>query len=124
VSLRLTDRIYLNALPLVAGVRTASDAVADYLHEGLANAATADLVLRWRATRRVEPQLALYAEHLFARDAFVADGALFRAMGGLVLPGRAGEVEPFASFDAGNGKGLLDDRREARFSIGVRYAPF
>jgi hypothetical protein len=40
------------------------------------------------------------------------------------MPGKVGELEPFGSFDAGNGKGLLIDRREVRVSCGLRYAPF
>ena len=84
----------------------------------------ADLIVRWRASRGVQPQLAVFAEHLFARDPGVEDGAFFRAMLGVVLPGKVGELEPFGSFDAGNGKGLLIDRREVRISCGLRYAPF
>jgi hypothetical protein len=124
LTVRLEDRIYFNAFPLIVGDRTASDVVADYLHEGLAQAAGADLIVRWHAKRWAEPQLAIFAEHLFARDPFVDDGAFFRAMLGVVLPGRVGELEPFGSFDAGNGKGLLIDRRELRLSFGVRYAAF
>ena len=72
----------------------------------------------------MEPQLALFGEHLFAHDAFVQDGEFFRAMAGAVLPGRVGELEPFVSFDGGNGKGLLVQERELRLSVGIRYAPF
>jgi hypothetical protein len=122
--MRLTDRIYFNELPLFVGARVASDAVADGLHEGIANAASADLVATWRATSWAEPRLAVFGEHLFARDAFVPDGAFLRVMAGVVFPGRVGEIEPFASFDGGNGKGLLVQERELRFSVGVRYALF
>jgi hypothetical protein len=121
---RLVDRIYFNAFPLLVGARTSSDAVADDLHEGPANACGADLVVRWRLEPWLQPQLALYGEHLFARDPFVEDGGFFRAMLGAVLPGKMGELVPFGSFDAGNGKGLLIERRELRLSFGVRYALF
>ena len=124
ITLRLEDRIYFNELPLLVGARTASDVVADDLHEGLVNAPGADLVVRWRAVPWAEPQLAVFAEHLFPHDAFVPDGQFLRAMAGVVLPGRVGELEPFASFDGGNGKGLLVQERELRFSVGLRYAPF
>jgi hypothetical protein len=124
LTLRLQDRIYWNAFPLMVGARTASDVVADDLHEGLAQAAGADLVVQWHARDWVQPRLAVFAEHLFARDPFVDDGGFFRAMLGAVFPGRVGELEPFGSFDAGNGKGLLVDRRELRLSFGVRYAVF
>jgi hypothetical protein len=124
ITIRLQDRIYFNELPLFVGSRVASDAIADSLHEGLLNAPGADLVVRWQAAPWAMPQLALFGEHLFAHDAFVPDGQFFRAMAGIVLPGHAGELEPFASFDGGNGKGLLVQERELRLSVGVRYAIF
>jgi hypothetical protein len=124
LTLRLQDRIYFNEFPLIVGARFASDDIADSLHEGLANAPGADLIVRWRACRWAEPQLAMFGEHLFPHDAFVPDGQFFRAMAGVVLPGRVGELEPFVSFDGGNGKGLLVQERALRVSIGVRYAPF
>ncbi len=123
-TVRLQNRAYFNALLSIVGARSDSDTVASLLHEGLVDAAGADLVVRWRATVGAQPQLGVFAEHLFARDRGVADGAFFRAMLGVVFPGRVGELEPFGSFDAGNGKGLLVDRRETRLSVGVRYAPF
>ncbi len=43
---------------------------------------------------------------------------------GVGFPGKVGELEPFASFDGGNGEGLLVEQRALRFSMGVRYAPF
>ncbi len=121
---RLLDRIYFNAFPLLVGDRAASDVVADDLHEGLVNAAGADIVVRWALAPWCQPQLALYGEHLFAHDAFVDDGGFFRAMLGAVLPGALGWLEPFGSFDAGNGKGLIVERRELRLSFGLRYAAF
>jgi hypothetical protein len=124
VLVRLQDRIYWNELPAMFGARSASDTVADDLHEGLANAPGADLVVRWQAARWIVPSVALFAEHLFPHDGFVDGGGFFRALCGVVFPGRVGELEPFASFDAGNGKGLLVERRELRLSVGVRYALF
>jgi hypothetical protein len=121
---RLQDRFYFNAFPLIVGDRAASDAIATQLHEGLAQAAGADLIARWRLSAWAQPQLALFAEHLFAREAPVEDGGFFRAMLGIAFPGWTGELLPFGSFDAGNGKGLLVDRREARVSVGVRYVAF
>ena len=124
VVMRLQDRIYWNALPLLVGARVASDAIADGLHEGLANAPGADIIVRWRATPWLAPQLAIFAEHLFPHDAFVEDGSFLRVMAGLVTRGRVGELEPFVSFDGGNGKGLLIEERALRLSVGVRYALF
>ncbi len=124
ITMRLQDRIFFNQLPLVVGARSVSDDLADALHEGLLNAPGADLVVRWRATPWAIPQLAVFGEHLFAHDPFVADGGFLRVMAGLVLPGRAGEAEPFVSFDGGNGKGLLVQERALRLSVGFRYAIF
>jgi hypothetical protein len=124
VTMRLADRVYINAFPLMFGARVASDAVADFLHEGLVNAASSDIVFSWRATGWLVPKLGVYAEHLFARDRFVQDGAYLRAMLGCALPGRVGELEPFVAVESGNGKGLLIDRRESRASLGIRYAFF
>ena len=124
LTMRLADRVYWNELPSIVGARAASDVVADALHEGLENAASADLIARWRATNWAAPQLALFGEHLFSHDAFADDGGFFRAMLSVVFPGKIGELSPFYSFDAGNGKGLLVVRRELRSSIGLRYAFF
>jgi hypothetical protein len=121
---RIQDRIYFNELPLLVGATTASDDIAESLHEGLVNAPGADLIARWHAARWAKPQLALFGEHLFPHDASAQDGQFFRAMAGVVFPGRVGELEPFVSFDGGNGKGLLVEERALRFSVGVRYAPF
>ncbi len=124
VRFRLRDRLYFNELPLLVGAREASDVVADYFHEGLVNAPAIDVALRWRQGARVQPQLAAFADLLFPHDAFAAEGWFVRVMAGAVLPGRVGQVEPFASFDAGNGQGLLVNRREVRVSLGVRDALF
>jgi hypothetical protein len=124
ITVRLQDRIYFNEFPAIVGARGASDLVADTLHEGLINAPGADLVIRWRAKSWAMPELAVFAEHLFPHDAFVPGGGFLRAMAGVVFPGRFGEFEPFASFDGGNGKGLLVQERELRLSVGIRYALF
>jgi len=124
ITMRWQDRIYFNELPLIFGAQVASDTVADTLHEGLVNAPGAELIVRWQLARRVAPQLALFGEHLFPHDPFVEDGQFFRAMLGVACAGRVGELTPFASFDGGNGKGLLVQERELRLSTGVRYALF
>jgi uncharacterized membrane protein len=121
IDLRLQDRVFFNEL---VPSRHASDAIADDLHEGLANAPGADMVIRWSALGWLQPRLALFAEHLFPHDASVPDGRFFRAVLGAVLPGRQGELEPFVAFDGGNGKGLLVHERALRLSVGLRVAPF
>jgi hypothetical protein len=124
ITMRLQDRVYFNELPLLVGARVASDAVADGLREGLLNAPGADLIVRWRVAAWALPELSIFGEHLFAHDAFVPDGQFLRVLAGVVLPGRVGELEPFVSFDGGNGKGLLIQERALRLSAGVRYALF
>jgi hypothetical protein len=124
VTMRLQDRVYFNELPLLVGARVASDSVADTLHEGLVNAAAGDLVVEWLLAPWATPRLALFAEHLFPHDAFVPGGQRARVMAGVGLPGKVGELEPFVSFDGGNGEGILIQERALRLSVGVRYAPF
>jgi hypothetical protein len=123
ITVRVEDRVYFNELPLIVGAHVASDVVADALHEGLTNAPSADLEVRWRATTWAQPQLAVYGQHLFPHDP-VPGGEFFRAMAGVVFPGRLGEIEPFVSFDGGNGKGLLVEERALRLSVGFRDAFF
>ncbi|MFI5301756.1 MAG: hypothetical protein ACHREM_27010 [Polyangiales bacterium] len=124
LTLRLGDRVYWNAFPLIFGAQMASDVVASDLRESLLDEASAELIVRWRATTWMHPTLSLFAERLISHDALANDGTFARALLGAVLPGRAGELEPFVSFDAGSGKGLLIDRRELRLSLGVRDAIF
>jgi len=82
-----------------------------------------DLELRFYALPWLEPLVAVFGEHLFAgadsRDCYFA-----RALAGIAFAGRFGELTPFASVDAGCGKGLLYERREGHVSGGFRYAPF
>jgi len=95
-----------------------------YLRGALVDAPGADLGLRLRVHPLVQPTLALYGEHIFPREAGAHGGFFGRALAGVGFVGRLGEVTPFISGDAGNGKGVLVSRREARFSGGIRYAPF
>ncbi|MDP9034997.1 MAG: hypothetical protein M3O50_09325 [Myxococcota bacterium] len=127
ITVRLQDRVYVSSFGLLQS-RSASDSIARDLHDGLVNAPGTDVVVRWRATTTAQPQLAVFAEHLFSHR-FVGhpsapDGNFVRAIGGVVFPGAAGELEPFVSVDAGNGKGWLIDQSELRASAGVRYAAF
>lgn len=121
---RFQDRIFMNALPLAVGQRAASDVVADFLAEGLVQAPGAELTLRWRLGDLVRPTLSVFGEELYSHDSSAGNGVFARVMAGPALQGRAGELWPFVSFDAGNGPGLLINRREVRLAVGVRYAPF
>jgi hypothetical protein len=97
-----------------------------YFRGAIFHAPGLDTGLRWRALPHLWPTLALFGEALLVDPNLNAakDGWFVAALAGLALHGSAGEVMPFVSADAGNGKGLLINRRELRVSIGVRYAPF
>jgi hypothetical protein len=82
--------------------------------------------VRWRAWPHLWPTFSVFGEGLLVNPNLngARDGWFVAALVGLALRGTLGEVMPFVSTDAGNGKGLLINRREVRVSIGVRYAPF
>jgi hypothetical protein len=122
LAMRVQDRLFTNAFPLLASAREASDTVADYLHEAFFHAPAIDVVLRYRAGHAVEPLLSLFAEHGFAREHETRDAVLVRALAGPAIVGPGGELVVFVAAEAGNGKGLLINRREERLSLGVRYA--
>jgi hypothetical protein len=107
--------------PLVLTVRLQDRA---FLRGDILNSPGFDLALRLRLWPSVQPFVAVFAEQLHARDWFVRSSFSARALAGIAFPGKIGEVAPFLSFDAGAGKGLLINRREARLSVGVRYAFF
>jgi hypothetical protein len=120
---RLGEHIYLNAFPLWAGEREASNYVAGAMGEGLIHAPFAAIELRYRATRSVQPVLSLHGEAGVAHDDSARDAVLGRALVGAALPGKAFELVPFFAGDAGNGKGFFVNRRELRLSFGVRLVP-
>jgi hypothetical protein len=95
-----------------------------FVRGDLAHAPAADLGLRIRYWPHLQPMLALFAEELFPSEPFVRHGFRARALVGPAIPGRVGEVLPFVGGELGAGMGLLTNRREARLSLGVRYAPF
>jgi hypothetical protein len=81
--------------------------------------------VRWHLARHLEPVASVFAETLLVdREAGVRNGGVLGVLAGLAAPGAAGELLPYVAVDAGNGKGLLINRREVVTSIGVRYAPF
>jgi hypothetical protein len=95
-----------------------------YVRGALVDAPSADLGFRLRVHPIVQPTLALYGEQILPRDGAMHSGFFGRVLAGVGFVGRLGEVTPFFSVDAGNGKGVLVARREARISGGIRYAPF
>lgn len=82
--------------------------------------------VRWRVGERLWPTLSLFAESLMVNPNLdgASDGFFAAALAGLGVRGTHGELMPFFSTDIGNGKGLLINTHELRFSIGVRYAPY
>jgi hypothetical protein len=122
LSLRVVERIFWSAWPLVGGARAASDVVADFTGDGLAHAPSLDVTLAWTPRPWLRPLLSAFAEGLFPQDQSADASYFVRGLLGVGFRGAAGETIPFVSFDAGSGKGLLVNRHEARFSAGVRHA--
>jgi len=121
VNVRLADRIFTNGWPLMFGARAESQDVATFLDEGLAHQPSLAIGVRWAACASVQPVARLFFEGLIPSDDSAAEGYFLRGILGVAFPGDAGELLPFLSLDAGNGKGLLINRRELRFSVGVRH---
>jgi hypothetical protein len=71
----------------------------------------------------VEPFLSVHAEALVASGSW-DDARRLRVLAGAAFPGVAGSLAVFASLSAGDGYGLLVNRRETQLSAGVRYSPF
>jgi len=118
----LAERVYTNAWPLMFGARAESIQVASYLGEGLAHRPSLALALRWRVTEGLHPIARVSAELLVPHDDSADLGWLVRGVVGVAIVGERGELVPFVSLDAGNGKGLLVVERALRLSVGVRHA--
>ena len=122
LSIRVVERVFWSAWPLIGGARAASDVVADYLGDGLAHAPSLDVTLAWAVRPWLRPLLSAFAEGLFPQDQTAGASYFVRGLLGVGFRGAAGETIPFVSFDAGSGKGLLVNQHEVRFSAGVRHA--
>jgi hypothetical protein len=94
-----------------------------FVHGPLLASPAAGVVLRWSAKPWLVPMAAAFAEGLFARPAY-DDGYSVRVMAGIAFPGKAGEVTLYGAFEAGNGRGLLVNRQQMRWTVALRYAPF
>jgi hypothetical protein len=80
-----------------------------------------DAVLRWRASERALPFLSVFFEYLVGGErADDRDNHLLRALLGVLLPGRAADVQLFTSLVLGHGKGLLEVRDEFLWGAGLR----
>jgi hypothetical protein len=83
-----------------------------------------DLHARWRGAR-VQPFVSAYAEELFGTEleGHRFDNAyLVRALAGVALPSKLGDVMIYMSADAGNRKGIRGNTEEATLGLGVRLA--
>jgi len=118
---RVSLRLYTNALPWLFS-KTASNALADSLHEGALWAASAEVSGRFHWQPRINPVFSLFAQWLVGHDASARDARFARLLAGLALRGRASELTPFVSLDVGNGMGVLVNREQVRLSVGVRHA--
>lgn len=97
-----------------------------YVRGPLRHAPGLDLGLRLRAHPLLQPVIGAFGEGLLVdrSQGGAKDGFFASLLAGVAVAGRAGEITPFVAWEVGNGKGLLINRREARFGGGVRYAPF
>ena len=83
-----------------------------------------DLHLRWRL-RYVQPFVSGYAEYLFGSTIEghrFDDAYLLRALAGVALPSRVGDVMVYVSADVGNRKGIRGLTEEATLGFGIRLA--
>jgi hypothetical protein len=124
LTLRAGDRIHLPTFARMFGQTVAVDAFSDATADALIDEPSLDAVLRWKASVIWQPLLALHGGLLDPNDGFTRRGVFGRAMLGVSFPGAHGELLPFLSADIGNGLGMLVNRHELRFSLGVRYALF
>lgn len=124
--------IYQNYVGADVGVRvpvgrplTLVARVADRLDVGslFTQVPAIDLELRLVVWRIPQPFLATHGEVLFTSDK-TPSCPRARALAGVALVGKFGEVSPFAGLEGGCDEGLLYTRRDLRGEGGVRYAPF
>jgi hypothetical protein len=83
-----------------------------------------DVHVRWRGAR-VHPFVSGYAEELFGTElgGHRFDNAyLVRALAGIALPSKLGDVMVYVSADAGNRKGIRGNTEEATLGAGIRLA--
>jgi hypothetical protein len=117
---RVGFRAYTNAFPDLFGARVASDTVADSIHEGAEAQGFAEVGLRFRASTWAEPLARLYLDAIAPHDDSAKTLVLARLLLGVALPGPRFELTPFSALEAGHGAGILVNRTELRWSVGVR----
>jgi hypothetical protein len=117
---RLGVRCYTNGFPDLVGAHEASDFTADAWHEGAEYQAWFELGLRFRAAAWVEPLARVYLDLIEPHDDSAKSLALARLLLGAALPGARLELTPFTALEAGHGAGIVVNRTEFRWSVGVR----
>ncbi|MFN0249355.1 MAG: hypothetical protein ACKV2T_20890 [Kofleriaceae bacterium] len=83
-----------------------------------------DLHVRWRGAH-VHPFLSGYAEQLYGTELMsrrFGNAYLVRALAGVALPSKLGDVMVYLSADAGHRKGIVGSTEEATIGLGVRLA--
>lgn len=91
-----------------------------------------DAIVIWRLWDQLHPFNATFAEYLFGTTfedddgtRYVApDNYLFRNLTGVMLPGRYGDIQLYASLAIGHGKGLKAFQKERRWGGGIRLVFF
>jgi hypothetical protein len=111
------ERVYLPGWLSTFGARSEADLVGSALATGIAHAPSVELTLLL-PTVPLTPAVAFLVEHQIPLD----DAARPTFFGRLLAGPTVGRGWWFVSADAGNGKGHLSVRREARLSLGVRLA--
>ncbi|MGE0402696.1 MAG: hypothetical protein AB7T06_38690 [Kofleriaceae bacterium] len=83
-----------------------------------------DVHVRWRGAR-VHPFISGYAEQLFGTELMgrrFDNAYLVRALAGVALPSKLGDVMIYLSADAGHRKGIRGNTEEATLGLGIRLA--
>lgn len=93
--------------------------------------AGADVIFRWRLNGKLQPFSSTFYEYIFGNEVRwnekhgkIPDARFFRNLWGVIIPGKAGDLQVFSSFDLGHGKGLWVFHEELRWGAGVRLAFF
>ena len=117
---RLGLQLYTNAFLDAVGSHAAASLVADGLGEGARLAVDGELTLRWLVTASLQPVWGVGFDAIDPQDDRAKPLYLMRTLLGAALTGRDAELLPFMDVEAGHGQGLLANRTELRFGVGVR----
>ncbi len=120
---RIGDRLHLPGLLALFGQRVAADTVGDALGDNVLHQLQGDLAVTVTAWPSWQPLFACHVDVLVPLDASGRGQAVTRFVLGALHPLERGGLLPFASLDVGAGPGLLVNRDELRFGLGVRYVP-